>query len=46
VLAAKAYASGSSGIVLTSSVVVPGTESATLALTSVAGSSVVVGRIG
>jgi hypothetical protein len=41
VLAAKAYASGCSGIVLESSVIVPGTEGVTLALASTAGSSVV-----
>jgi hypothetical protein len=42
VLAAEASASRSSGIVLDSLVVVPGTEGAALALTSVVSSSVVV----
>jgi hypothetical protein len=42
VLAAEASVSGDSDVVLESSVAVPGTEGATLALTSVASSSVVV----
>jgi hypothetical protein len=42
VLATEASASGSSGVVLESLVVVSGTEGATLALASMAGSSVVV----
>jgi hypothetical protein len=42
VLAAEASASGSSRVVLESSVVVPGTEGVTLALASTVGSSVVV----
>jgi hypothetical protein len=41
VLATEASVFGSSGIVLESLVIIPGTEGATLALASVAGSSVV-----
>jgi hypothetical protein len=41
VLAVEASASGSSGIVLESSIAVPGTEGLSLALASTAGSSMV-----
>jgi hypothetical protein len=42
VLVAEASASGSSGVVLESSIAIPETEGTTLALASAAGSSVVV----